>query len=82
MATDILDGVYGCLIGGDIGDTLGAPVEGLYYTRIRAEYGKVDRLLAPAHRTDYSLFRLGRDYMQRTLTMGWRIPVSFTVSHS
>ncbi len=40
------------------------------------------QLLAPAHRTDYSFFRLGRDYMQRALTMGWRIPVGFTVSHS
>jgi len=46
MAMDILDAVYGCLIGGAIGDALGAPVEGLYYTRIRAEYSKVDRLLA------------------------------------
>ena len=39
-------------------------------------------LLAPAHKTDYSLFRLGRDYLQRALTMGWAIPVGFTVSHS
>jgi hypothetical protein len=39
-------------------------------------------LLAPAHHHDYSLFRLGRDYVQRALTMGWFIPVGFTVSHS
>lgn len=39
------------------------------------------KLLAPVHRNDYSLFRLGRDYVQRALTMGWRIPVGFTVSH-
>jgi hypothetical protein len=39
------------------------------------------QLLAPAHRNDYSLFRLGRDYVQRALTMGWTIPVGFTVSH-
>ena len=39
------------------------------------------KLLAPAHRTDYSLFRLGRDYIQRALTMGWSIPVGFTVTH-
>ena len=32
-------------------------------------------------RHDYSLFRLGRDYVQRALTMGWTIPVGFTVSH-
>jgi hypothetical protein len=37
--------------------------------------------LAPAHRTDYSLFRLGRDYVQRALTQGWHIPVGFTVGH-
>ena len=39
------------------------------------------KLLASAHRNDYSLFRLGRDYLQRALTMGWTIPVGFTVSH-
>ena len=37
------------------------------------------RLLTPAHKTDYSLFRLGRDYVQRCQTMGWSIPVGFTV---
>jgi hypothetical protein len=39
-------------------------------------------LLTPAHKTDYSLFRLGRDYVQRCQTMGWSIPVGFTVSHA
>jgi hypothetical protein len=39
------------------------------------------RLLCPVHKTDYSLFRLGRDYVQRCRTMGWSIPVGFTVSH-
>ncbi len=34
------------------------------------------------HRTDYSLFRLGRDYLQRAITMNWRIPVGFSVMHS
>jgi hypothetical protein len=38
-------------------------------------------LLCPDHKTDYSLFRLGRDYVQRCRTMGWSIPISFTVSH-
>jgi hypothetical protein len=38
-------------------------------------------LLTPAHKTDYSLFRLGRDYLQRCRTMGWNIPVGFTVGH-
>jgi len=39
------------------------------------------QLLAATHRHDYSLFRLGRDYVQRALTMGWTIPVGFTLCH-
>jgi ADP-ribosylglycohydrolase len=39
MATDITDAVYGCLIGGAIGDSLGAPVEGWTHRRIAEEYG-------------------------------------------
>ena len=38
-------------------------------------------LLASAHRNDYSLFSLGRDYVQRALTMGWTIPVGFPLGH-
>lgn len=30
---------------------------------------------------DYSLFRLGRDYLQRARTMDWFVPVGFTVTH-
>lgn len=45
MAKDILDAVYGCIIGGAIGDALGAPVEGWYWTEIRQKYGRLDRLL-------------------------------------
>lgn len=48
MARDILDAVYGCLIGGAIGDALGAPVEGWYYTDIRDKYGKMEELI-PSH---------------------------------
>ncbi|MFC6613597.1 ADP-ribosylglycohydrolase family protein [Halopenitus salinus] len=39
MTTEIADDVYGCLIGGAIGDALGAPVEGWTYERIEEEYG-------------------------------------------
>lgn len=46
MRTDLLDKIYGCLIGGAIGDALGAPVEGMYYTDIRARYGRVTELMA------------------------------------
>jgi len=35
--------------------------------------------VAPKHRTDYSLFRKGRDYLQRARTLGQLIPVGFTV---
>jgi ADP-ribosylglycohydrolase len=45
MANDIVDAVYGCLIGGAIGDALGAPVEGWYWHEIRARYGHVTELM-------------------------------------
>jgi ADP-ribosylglycohydrolase len=35
---------YGSLIGGAIGDALGAPVGGWHYTDIRRENGKEDRV--------------------------------------
>ena len=40
-----LDRIYGTLIGGAIGDALGAPVEGWSYRQIREEYGKVTELM-------------------------------------
>ena len=40
--TELFDRVYGCLIGGAIGDALGAPVEGWSYTRIREEYDRIE----------------------------------------
>ncbi|MGD2175310.1 MAG: ADP-ribosylglycohydrolase family protein [Candidatus Brocadiaceae bacterium] len=45
MPEDLFDAVYGCLIGGAIGDALGAPVEGWHWADIRERYGKVDRFL-------------------------------------
>jgi ADP-ribosylglycohydrolase len=41
VAKVFIDAVYGCLIGGAIGDALGAPVENWHYTDIRERYGKV-----------------------------------------
>ncbi|MBA4376486.1 MAG: hypothetical protein C0401_09990, partial [Anaerolinea sp.] len=38
-------------------------------------------LLEARHKRDYSLFRLGRDYVQRCQTMHWVFPVGFTVNH-
>jgi ADP-ribosylglycohydrolase len=45
VAKDILDAVYGSLIGGAIGDAMGAPTEGMLYTEIRQKYGRVTSLL-------------------------------------
>lgn len=45
MAKNLLDAVYGCLIGGAIGDAMGAPVEGWDYEKIRAIHGKVTDIL-------------------------------------
>lgn len=38
--------------------------------------------LAPLDKADYSLFRLGRDYVQRCRTLGLAVPVGFTVRHT
>ncbi len=38
--------------------------------------------LAPRHKTDYSAFRLGRDYVQRCRTLGHRVPIGFTMRHT
>ena len=42
MTHELTDRVYGCLIGGAIGDALGATVEGWSYSQIKQEYGTVD----------------------------------------
>lgn len=46
MANSLPDAVYGCLIGGAIGDALGAIVEGWSHHRIREEFGRVDTFQA------------------------------------
>lgn len=38
--------------------------------------------LAPDGKDDYSVFRLGRDYVQRCRTLGRPIPIGFTVQHA
>jgi ADP-ribosylglycohydrolase len=42
MPRDIFDAVYGSVMGGAIGDALGAPVEGWYWHEIRQKYGRVE----------------------------------------
>ena len=40
MTTDRLtDKIYGCLMGGLIGDAMSAPTEGMHYERIIEEFG-------------------------------------------
>ena len=48
MAKDLLDAVYGSLITKAIGDALGAPVEGWYWTEIREKYGHITELMPGA----------------------------------
>jgi hypothetical protein len=45
-ASENCDAVYGCLIGGAIGDALGAPVEGWNYWEVREKYGRLAELIA------------------------------------
>lgn len=42
MTPGIFDQFYGCIIGGAIGDALGAPVQGWSYEEIRENYGRVE----------------------------------------
>lgn len=39
------DAVYGCIIGGAIGDALGAPIEGMNYWEIREKHGKLQEFI-------------------------------------
>lgn len=52
-ATMLLDKIYGCLIGGAIGDAMGAPTEDWHYEDIRRDFGPIDRFLPqPARKRD------------------------------
>lgn len=49
----ILDQIYGCLIGGAIGDAMGAPAEDWHYSDIRPTFGTIRRFLPqPARMRD------------------------------
>lgn len=45
MTGKLIDLVYGCLVGGAIGDALGSPFEGWPYHRIRREFGRVEQFV-------------------------------------
>lgn len=49
VTKDFFDAVYGCLIGGAIGDAMGAPVENWRCADIRETYGKVRELMPHGH---------------------------------
>ena len=66
MADDLTDSVRGCLLGGAIGDALGAPVENWHWTDIRRSHGRLENFLpqparsrdgAPGQITDDSTLR-------------------------
>jgi ADP-ribosylglycohydrolase len=46
MSENLLDSVYGCLVGGAIGDALGAPIECWWWTDIRAKYGRLTEFVS------------------------------------
>jgi ADP-ribosylglycohydrolase len=49
----LLDRIYGCLIGGAIGDAMAAPAEDWHYSDIRAKFGRIDTFLPqPARKRD------------------------------
>jgi len=53
MAAKLFDKVYGCLIGGAIGDAMGAPAEDWHYTDIRPTFGQIKTFLPqPARSRD------------------------------
>jgi ADP-ribosylglycohydrolase len=79
VAGDLLDGVYGCLIGGAIGDALGAPVENWHYIDVRREHGRVSEFLpqparardgAPGQITDDTTLRVCGADVNRCLVEG------------
>ncbi|MBA3896488.1 MAG: ADP-ribosylglycohydrolase family protein [Sphingomonadaceae bacterium] len=53
MTARLLDKIYGCLIGGAIGDAMGAPAEDWHYTDIRPTFGRIATFLPqPARSRD------------------------------
>ncbi len=39
------------------------------------------RQLEAPHKQDYSLFRLGRDWLRRCFALGMKVPIGFTLTH-
>ena len=51
--TTLFDKIHAAMLGGAIGDALGAPVEGWHYERIIETYGVVDTMLPYDRAPDY-----------------------------
>jgi len=58
--TKLFKKVYGCIIGGAIGDAMGGPVEGMHYKFIRQAYGGLITDLLPYKRPE-DFFQAGSD---------------------
>lgn len=58
MSRRLLVKVYGCLIGGAIGDAMGAPAEDWHYSDIRPKFGRIDSCPTRA----VARWRTGADY--------------------
>ena len=53
MTPSLFDRINGCLIGGAIGDAMGAPAEDWHFLDVRQHFGRVDRFLPqPARKRD------------------------------
>lgn len=55
----------------------------LWLIHVGAEVRTTSRrpLIDIPHKRDYSLFRLGRDFITRACDQGWSVPVAFSVRH-
>lgn len=82
MSVSLEERAYGCLLGGAIGDALGAPVEGLSYAEIAERHGRVEDFLSDAQvgtdDTDYGVFNAlailehGREATTEQVEATWR----------
>jgi ADP-ribosylglycohydrolase len=80
--TSAPDRAYGCLVGGAIGDALGAPVEGLTRQEIALRYGRIEDFLTPEQigtdDTDYAvlngliILEHGREALPEQVEATWR----------
>jgi hypothetical protein len=62
---------------------VGMAITNLWLVHVGLEVRSTSRraLTDVPHKRDYSLFRLGRDHLQRALAMGWTIPIGFDVRY-